>query len=203
MVKKRISPPKPVREQVLKEYGHRCAIRGEVNPQIHHIDEDPSNNDPLNLIPLCPNCHAAIHDPLNPIEVDRLHFFRRFKDPFILTRQFHPLFKRIQFLADVSDTSDVPDLRAKTAELCRFVRTHERGDFYAGKIAGLLQYPEFNASFSMGMDGSVPKWYVDGKNNERAKYLAKLKAARESVHGLIVEMLAFQDWEKHLLTKRV
>lgn len=72
MVKTRINPPKPIRDQVLKEYHHRCAIRGEDNPQIHHIDEDPSNNDPLNLLPLCPNCHSAIHDPLNPIEIGRL-----------------------------------------------------------------------------------------------------------------------------------
>lgn len=26
--------------------------------EIHHIDEDPSNNRPENLILLCPNCHA-------------------------------------------------------------------------------------------------------------------------------------------------
>jgi hypothetical protein len=52
-MKTRVSIPKPIRDRVLKEYHHRCAIRGEDNPQLHHIDEDPSNNDPLNLIPLC------------------------------------------------------------------------------------------------------------------------------------------------------
>lgn len=193
-MKTRTSIPKPIRDRVLKEYHHRCAIRSEDNPQLHHIDEDPSNNDPLNLIPLCGNCHGRVHDPLNPIEIGRLQFFRRYKDPFILTRQFQPLFKRFQFLNDVDDSSDVADLRAKVGELCSFVKTHERGPFYAGRIAGALQYPEFNASYSIGMGGSVPQWYVDGKNNEGPQYLAKLKAARESIFELIVEMLAYQNW---------
>jgi len=30
---------------------------------IHHIDEDHTNNEPNNLQVLCPNCHRGIHSP--------------------------------------------------------------------------------------------------------------------------------------------
>jgi len=64
MPKKRLSIPKAISEQVLKEYRHKCAVCGRHDPQLHHIDEDPSNNDPANLMPLCPNCHIQdIHAP--------------------------------------------------------------------------------------------------------------------------------------------
>ena len=40
----------------------RCAICGfDRIVAIHHIDEDHSNNDPINLIPLCPNHHEMFH----------------------------------------------------------------------------------------------------------------------------------------------
>ena len=63
--KTRTDIPKTVREAVLKEFNHRCAVCGGDRPHLDHIDEDPSNNDPFNLLPLCPNCH--IRDRHNPI----------------------------------------------------------------------------------------------------------------------------------------
>jgi len=33
---------------------------GEEQLQVHHIDENPENNDPENLIPLCARCHLQI-----------------------------------------------------------------------------------------------------------------------------------------------
>lgn len=33
----------------------------DTRPTIHHIDENPSNNKELNLIPLCPNHHSKVH----------------------------------------------------------------------------------------------------------------------------------------------
>jgi len=194
MVKTRVSIPKPVRDQVLKEYSHRCSRCGGDSPQLHHIDENPSHNDPLNLIPLCPNCHHNwFHNPLSGIESDRLQFFRIYKHPLILKPQFSPLFKRLQFLGDV-DKTDADNLRASAGELISFVKAHEMGEFYSGKIAGLLRYPEYTASVSIGMDGRVPQWYVNGKNNERPQYLAQLKNAKERVYELVVEMLAYQQW---------
>jgi 5-methylcytosine-specific restriction endonuclease McrA len=66
MPQSRAKIPTALREAVLKSYNHRCAICGSDHPQIHHIDENPGNNDELNLLPLCPNCHLT--DQHNPTE---------------------------------------------------------------------------------------------------------------------------------------
>lgn len=29
--------------------------------EVHHLDHNNKNNDPFNLIPLCPKCHLLIH----------------------------------------------------------------------------------------------------------------------------------------------
>ena len=50
MAKQRVNPSKAVRDSLLDEFNHRCAVCGVDRPQVHHIDENPSNNDPLNLI---------------------------------------------------------------------------------------------------------------------------------------------------------
>ena len=46
----------------LKHWDHKCVICGfDKIVAIHHIDENHSNNDPKNLIPLCPNHHEMVH----------------------------------------------------------------------------------------------------------------------------------------------
>ena len=39
--------PKKTKEALLDEYDHRCAICGGDRPHVHHIDENPSNNEIL------------------------------------------------------------------------------------------------------------------------------------------------------------
>lgn len=42
---------------------NRCGYKEfKVAVQIHHIDENRTNNDKTNLIPLCANCHWALHN---------------------------------------------------------------------------------------------------------------------------------------------
>ncbi|MDT7602989.1 MAG: hypothetical protein QOF61_986 [Acidobacteriota bacterium] len=194
-MKQRIAIPKATREQILKEYSHRCARCGYDNPEVHHIDENPSNNAPQNLLPLCPNCHHNwLHNPTTKIETSQLQFFRAYKHPFILKPQFSPLFKRLRFLEDVSDTSDVEELQQNVAELRRLVKAHEMGAFYSVEIGKLLKYEHFNASVSVPFGGSFPQWYIDGKNQERPNYRKQLRENRERVYELIVEMLSYQKW---------
>lgn len=43
-------------------HAKRCVVCGEENiVAVHHIDEDHHNNDPKNLIPLCPTHHQYCH----------------------------------------------------------------------------------------------------------------------------------------------
>jgi len=62
MKKNRVKIPQKIEDDVLHRSHHMCNIcqieRKPVN--IHHIDENPANNDPLNLIVLCKECHELV-----------------------------------------------------------------------------------------------------------------------------------------------
>ena len=61
MPKKRPHVPAPVRRSLFIEAGYRCSIwrcTAESSLEIHHIDGNPSNNAPENLLVLCANHHA-------------------------------------------------------------------------------------------------------------------------------------------------
>lgn len=57
--KTRIRIPKQVAAKVLFASDRRCCVCREAGKrlQIHHLDEDPANNEPHNLAPLCYDCH--------------------------------------------------------------------------------------------------------------------------------------------------
>jgi 5-methylcytosine-specific restriction endonuclease McrA len=56
---------KKVRIAVLDRDGHRCAVcGGGEDLHIHHLDHDPTNDDPENLVTLCGICHARVHTEL-------------------------------------------------------------------------------------------------------------------------------------------
>lgn len=52
------------RQRAFNTYEHKCAVCGynedERILEVHHIDEDRSNNNINNLCILCPNCHKKI-----------------------------------------------------------------------------------------------------------------------------------------------
>jgi len=50
-----------VKLEILAKCNNRCCVCQTPFVVIHHIDGNPSNNDPNNLAPLCPNCHAQAH----------------------------------------------------------------------------------------------------------------------------------------------
>lgn len=60
-VKTRTPIPEDVKSDVLSRSNNRCCICQTPFVVLHHIDEDPSNNDPDNIAPLCPNCHNQAH----------------------------------------------------------------------------------------------------------------------------------------------
>lgn len=60
---KRIKPSNTLWGRLFQEAGHHCAFCPEKEPaslQIHHIDENRSNNQIENLIMVCATCHAKI-----------------------------------------------------------------------------------------------------------------------------------------------
>ena len=189
----RTSIPRKVRDEVLREYNHLCAICAEPNPHLHHIDGDNSNHDPLNLLPLCPNHHLNDqHDPTRSIEPQRLRLFRRFKDPAILSPQFEPLYRRLAFLDDLSaEWTDFDALEAQAEELVDFLRVLRMGDFYSVRIGELLAPPDPYPFVS----ADVSHAELDQRHRERhALYLEQLRAGREDVLSLSVELLRYQDW---------
>jgi hypothetical protein len=196
MGKKRTDVPKGIREQVLREFNHRCAICAADRPQLHHLDETPTNHDPLNLVPLCPNCHLGDeHNPTARIGAGRLGLFRRFKDPSILAPQFKPLYTRLAFLDEV-DACEEPtgDIEEAVKELVSFVRVLEKGAFYADRLQQLLERPR---QFRVHSVGGPPDPEAEQRTRRRNReYREKVVGARESATQLVVGLLHFQGWER-------
>lgn len=191
MTKTRISIPQKITSKVLKEFNHRCAKCGADNPHLHHIDENPSNNDPLNLIPLCPNCHLVDqHNPTRLVEPGKLSLFRIYKDPTILKPQFHPIFIRLQFLESKEGEFDLEELEQKAIELVEFIFTLDKGEFY-GTIIGRMIIPEDlivrNLTVARFKDAAH-------KAQRTIEYYQRLQNDKEKVYSLVVEALRFQPW---------
>jgi len=201
MTKTRVPPPKAIRDAVMDEFNHKCAICGKERPQVHHIDEDPSNNDPLNLIPLCPNCHLIDqHNPTGTVDPAKVRIFREYKDPSILTPQFHPLFVRLKFLDHISDTQKREELQVQAQELVDFVAELEMGAFYSKQINELIKPKKYMHAIA-GRRGDATYQFAENIQRdhaamlrEAAEYREDLRKARGQVVKLIVELLRFQRW---------
>lgn len=90
--KTRTSIPKEnkVRAELQKEVGSNCPFCPSEDVghfHVHHIDEDPSNNDVFNLILICPTCHSKItKGDIAPIDVKekRLNYSHSQKNKLII-----------------------------------------------------------------------------------------------------------------------
>lgn len=189
--------PKKIKDSVLGEYSHRCAICGGDKPQIHHIDEDHSNNDINNLLPLCPNCHLSDqHNPTKKIDPQKLWLFRKFKDPAILKPQFDPIFVRQSFLSYVEEGEESIDvLEQKAKELIAFIAAFEMGTFYSKKLNELLSVERWPSVFIAGDRRSELLW-EESRKKENMGYRKKLIANKSEIQTLLVELFRFQSWGK-------
>lgn len=190
---KRDPIPKGKREQVLKEYRHRCAVCASDRPQVHHIDENPKNNDLQNLIPLCPNCHLRDqHDPTAGIDLGILKLFRKYKDPIILSPQFNPLYRRFRYLyTDISNTrSEI--LEELSNELIRFVKSINMGEFYGTQLNNLLSSPPRGY---ITFTGDPEENRIRGVEEHKREYIEKLLTNTVAAEGLLVELLRYQGWK--------
>jgi hypothetical protein len=155
---------------------------------LHHLDEDPSNNDHLNLLPLCPNHHLQdIHDPTGSMDPRQLKLFRRFKDPAILDPRFHPLFYRMEAALD-SVLENYGVSSTQEHEYFDFVSHLIMGGFYSKKLWKELE--------------SASGFMYGNANRMTPPEMEEAKAAfRTKVEIVTVEMLRYQGWllekEKH------
>lgn len=176
------------------EFNHKCAICGREKPQVHHIDEDPTNNDLLNLLPLCPNCHLTDqHSPTAPVDTAKLGLFRKFKDPTILSPQFEPLFARRCFLIQIEEASTSTAIDARVKELVEFVRSLSMGQFYAERIASILKMPMEFGVLSLGLPEQAYQRRIQEHDAECRTVLGR---GRDEVLRLGVELLRYQTWSK-------
>jgi len=61
--KKRLKLPKAVEKRIYQEAGSRCPFCAESEVtalEVHHVDENPSNNAAGNLLLVCSSCHSKI-----------------------------------------------------------------------------------------------------------------------------------------------
>ena len=60
----------PLRRFILDRDGWTCQRCGRPGrPEVHHVNGDPGDNDPGNLIVLCRSCHIETHRPAVAPEV--------------------------------------------------------------------------------------------------------------------------------------
>jgi hypothetical protein len=173
-------PRKPikrhVRESVLNEFGHRCALCGAQRPQIHHLDEDSSNNHPLNLIPLCPNHHLNdAHDPTRPVPYGLLTLLRKYRDPFVFHPRFRPIYLRFSVFYEAND--DLVALSHAAEDLVAFLKPLMMGGYYSAAVQTVLAL-------------LLDEWALNNCWNENYPFL--ISRAEE----LLVEMLRYQGWSR-------
>jgi len=187
MTKQRVRPPKEIKELVLAEFNHRCALCGEDRPQIHHIDENPSNNVETNLLPLCPNHHLSDqHDPTRKFDPTLLALFRKYKDPQMLSPRFLPIFKRLKRLLEQSPEDDFTSLASHANDLINFMSHFALGDYYRSRLHNLLWGHHPTLINNGERDSAYAKHLIE--------YQEKLRQHMPEVIELLVEQLRYQDW---------
>ena len=58
--------------------GKACIVCGEDNiVAVHHYDHNKKNNEPSNLIPLCPTHHQYVHSRYKHLVEDKIEVYKR------------------------------------------------------------------------------------------------------------------------------
>lgn len=169
---------------------------GDDQPQVHHIDQDRSNSaDELNLLPLCSRCHLTdVHDPTAPTDPEKLHLFRKYRDPSILAPGFEPIFRRIRFVLDPTRVRDHNEALWLVKDLHLFLSPFVHGAYYSDKINGLLAVRP-----AVAPRPGEPLLTAD---ETIGRYRAAVTKHQTEVVELIVEMLRYQPWAKRPAWKR-
>ena len=193
MPRKRARIPKSIKDSILLEYNHKCAICGKERPQLHHIDKNPNNNDPNNIIPLCPNCHLTDqHNPTADIDMGILKLFRVYKDPILLTPQFYPIYRRFRYLYELKENDLLQNILAKANDLIGFIRSFNSGEYYAHQVEILLRDPLKRCQIELHEIGTGKYGTTE---DIMKKYVGIIKNNVKPAEHLLVEQLRYQGWK--------
>lgn len=202
-LRKKVAPSE--RAAVLAEYKFCCAACGASpmsDDELHHIDENPANNDRLNLLPLCPNCHTRLTK--GPLPVGLIRILRVEKNPNILSLPFRRLYEHMAFLDDLEKWIPLDgepmvystEISAMVGELLKFVRDIQAGGYYADKIELMLARVPTALSLIWFMDEdlALKQERRRGQSENDREYRERLEQARPVIHSLLVELLDYQPW---------
>ena len=188
--KRRTEIPKTTRAKVLREFSHLCAACARRDPELHHIDGDHNNHDPLNLIPLCSNDHRTeAHNPTQPIKPGIYTLLRIYHDPTVLDPRFQPLFHRIESLRNDLKNKDYDAISQSLETLCRFVGALEMGAFFSQEIA---RTPDFVFETDEEFVTDIAQHFKAG--TPTMNFALQPDARINRIECLIMEALRYQNW---------
>lgn len=199
--KRRVAVPAKFKEQMLKDFNYRCALCGGDRPHVHHIDENPANNEPLNLLPLCPSCHISDqHDPTRGFDPVILRLLRKYRDPTVLSPQFIPLYRKLDlinrlcntvFLKTTENREECQEafrsLKVAVDDLVGFIKCLNMGPYYSRRVYQALGGPLTRLS-----PGIQSQNEIENSSNE---VWNRIMLDLIETEIIIIESLRYQDWK--------
>jgi hypothetical protein len=158
MSKTRTAIPESLKREIIARSNNRCCICQVPFINIHHLDENPSNNHPDNLAPLCPNCHNQAHQTGNMtvrLSPERIKALRE--------RWYAYCDKR----RDVTNISPNAILKLKN-----FVRSSPLAQYGWAKTFGSID-PAYK---SMSRDDIIDHLFATSNRDDLVTYLETVKA---------------------------
>lgn len=190
--------PKAVVDKVKQEFHHRCALCRADYCEVHHIDEDPSNNDPDNLIPLCPNCHhGRVHGRGgHRIDAGALRRYRTIGNRFVATPAYDLLLRRTAYItSEQFHEMDWQQIDHAYQDLRSFVADLRFGKYFVEKLDRLMRPaspPNLVHATIIGPGHDVKAQREQQERKSRAvleEHLAAYKRRLQEVVGEIADVL--------------
>lgn len=118
-----------LRARAEKHRGKKCQLCGATDHlQIHHIDQNPANNFPQNLMTLCSSCHLKWHwthgkknpkrqtvckicgEPARKLDMCQKHYqrFKKYGDPLLTKKKIGSKYELVQ---EILGTANGPESR--------------------------------------------------------------------------------------------
>jgi hypothetical protein len=203
--KSRLAVPRVTADKVKALFRHRCAVCAAPYMELHHIDEDPGNNDEKNLILLCSNCHhGRVHGQGHTLDQHALRLYRELGHRFAATGAYRILLARSSYVTSGAFRGEAwKKLVTAFDDLVSFVKGLKHGPHFATRVRRLLQPPQQHAIVNVTVIGSGQDVQAQRSQQEAAeegrmheetrKYKQQIEAAGPELVNLMDEILMAQD----------